>query len=48
MEKREFIQLQNWMRQRGLSAWGIQTEPFATYLAKLWKTTGIDSIESLR
>ena len=27
--KREFIQLQNWMRQRGLGAWGIQTGPFA-------------------
>ena len=27
--KREFIQLQNWMRQRGFSAWGIQTGPFA-------------------
>ena len=29
MEKREFSQLQNWMRQRGFSAWGIQTGPFA-------------------
>ena len=27
--KREFFQLQNWMRQRGFSAWGIQTGPFA-------------------
>ena len=27
--KREFFQLQNWMRQRGLGAWGIQTGPFA-------------------
>ena len=26
---RGFIQLQNWMRQRGFSAWGIQTGPFA-------------------
>ena len=28
-EKREFTQLQKWTRQRGLSAWGIQTGPFA-------------------
>ena len=28
--KREFSQLQNWMRQMGLGAWGIQTGPFAT------------------
>ena len=33
MKKREFIQLQNWMRQRGLSAWGIQTGPFAALWA---------------
>ena len=33
MEKRDFIQLQNWMRQRGLSTWGIQTGPFAALLA---------------
>ena len=26
--KREFIQLQNWMRQRGFGAWDIQTGPF--------------------
>ena len=29
MKKRDFTQLQNWMRQRGFSAWGIQTGPFA-------------------
>ena len=28
-EKREFSQLQKWTRQRGVSAWGIQTGPFA-------------------
>ena len=28
--KREFTQLQNWMRQRGFSAWGIQTGPLAS------------------
>ena len=28
-EKREFTQLQKWTRQRGFSAWGIQTGPFA-------------------
>ena len=28
-EKREFLQLQIWTRQRGLSAWGIQPGPFA-------------------
>ena len=28
-EKREFSQLQKWMRQRALGAWGIQTGPFA-------------------
>ena len=28
-EKREFTQLQKWTRQRGLSAWVIQTGPFA-------------------
>ena len=28
-EKREFSQLQKWTRQRGLSAWGIQSGPFA-------------------
>ena len=28
--KRELSQLQNWMRQRGFSAWGIQTGPFAS------------------
>ena len=27
--KREFTQLQNWMRQMGFSAWGIQTRPIA-------------------
>ena len=27
--KREFFQLQNWMRQRGLGGWSIQTGPFA-------------------
>ena len=27
--KREFFQVQNWMRQRDLGAWGIQTGPFA-------------------
>ena len=26
--KVKFIQLQNWMRQRGLGTWGIQTGPF--------------------
>ena len=31
--KRGFIQLQNWMRQRGFSAWGIQTGPFAAHWA---------------
>ena len=29
MGKGKFSQLQNWMRQRGFSAWGIQTGPFA-------------------
>ena len=33
MEKREFIKLQNWMRQRGLGAWGIQNGPFAAHWA---------------
>ena len=28
-EKREIFQFQNWMRQRGLGAWGIQTGPCA-------------------
>ena len=28
-EVEEFIQPQNWMRQRGFGAWGIQTGPFA-------------------
>ena len=28
-EKREFFQLQNWTRQRGLGAWGIRIGPFA-------------------
>ena len=32
-EKGEFSQLQIWMRQRGLSAWGIQTGPLAALLA---------------
>ena len=32
-EKREFSQLQKWTRQRGLSAWGIQTGPFAAWWA---------------
>ena len=27
--EREFLQLHNWMRQRRLSAWGIQTGPLA-------------------
>ena len=31
--KRGFIQLQNWMRQRGFSAWAIQTGPFAAHWA---------------
>ena len=30
--KGEFSQLQKWMRQRGFSAWGLQTRP----LAALW------------
>ena len=30
-EKREFTQLKKWTGQRGLSAWGIQTGPFAAY-----------------
>ena len=30
----EFIQLQNGMRQRGLSAWGIQTGPLAVHWAE--------------
>ena len=29
MRKREFTQLQKWTEQRGFSAWGIQTGPFA-------------------
>ena len=29
MRKGKFFQLQNWTTQRGLSAWGIQTGPFA-------------------
>ena len=29
--KREFFQLQNWMRQRVSSAWDIQTVPFAAH-----------------
>ena len=33
MHKREFSQLQNWMRQRDLGAWGIQTGPFAALWA---------------
>ena len=32
-QKREFSQLQNWMRQRGFSAWGIQTGPLAAHWA---------------
>ena len=28
-QKREFFQLQNWMRQKGFSAWAIQNGPFA-------------------
>ena len=28
-EKREKVQFQKWMRQRSLSAWGIQTGPLA-------------------
>ena len=31
--KGEFSRLQNWMRQRGLSTWGIQTGPFAALWA---------------
>ena len=27
--KRAFSQLHNWMRQRGFTAWGIQTGPYA-------------------
>ena len=30
-QKRKFSQLQNWMRQRGLSAWDIQTGSFAAW-----------------
>ena len=30
-EKREFSQLQKWIGQRGLSAWGIQAGPFAAF-----------------
>ena len=30
-QKRAFIQPQNWMGQRGLGAWGIQTGPFAAH-----------------
>ena len=33
MEKREFSQLQNWIRERGFSALGIQTGPFAALSA---------------
>ena len=40
-QKREFSQLQNWMRQRGFSAWGIQTGPFAapwaTFVLKIFQ-----------
>ena len=36
MEKREFPQLQNWMRQWVLSAWGIHPGPFWASLAKIW------------
>ena len=32
-QEREFSQLQNWMRQRGFSAWSIQNGPFAALLA---------------
>ena len=32
-QKRQFFQLQNWTRQRVLSAWGIQTAPFAALWA---------------
>ena len=31
MGKREIFQLQNWMTQRVLSAWGIHTGPFASH-----------------
>ena len=34
-QKREFFQLQNWVRQMVFSAWGIQTGPFATHSAPL-------------
>ena len=33
MEKGQFIQLQNWMRQWGFSAWNIQTGPFSAHRA---------------
>ena len=33
MQEREFSQLQNWIRHRGLGAWGIQTGPFAAHWA---------------
>ena len=32
MQKREFSKLKNWMRQRGFSAWDIQTGSFAAQL----------------
>ena len=35
MRKGELFQLQKWKRQGGLSAWGIQTGPFADYKAIL-------------
>ena len=33
-EKGEFFQLPIWTRQRGFSAWGIQTGQFAAFLSK--------------
>ena len=32
-EKREIFQFENWMRLRGLGAWGIQSGPFAALWA---------------
>ena len=34
--KSEFFQLKNWMRQRVLSAWGINPGPFWASWAKIW------------
>ena len=38
-EKREFSQLQNWMRQRVLSAWAIHPGPLWASWAKIWVKT---------